>query len=216
MVNVEISYERVVEEMILGDVLQFVLEQNYLGQVIRNVFGYVVSVADPAASLTEVATLVQVEIGDIYLGIQVPGVSGVQTSLRNLDNPDDFIEIDWTGIGTDVAPGPGMPSYVAAAFKLLRGDVDTRNGSKRFTGIGEDFVTDNTWLAVGNPNVLTVQDALAATLFVTPSIMEIEPVIIGRDPITGLPDTGRIAPILEAQAQEIISTQNSRKAGRGE
>lgn len=201
---------------ILGDVLQFVLEQTYLEQVVRNVFGYVVSVADPTATLTEIANEVRVEVGDVYMVVQVPEVSAVQVALKNLDNPEEFIEIDWSGVGLSVGSGPGMPSYVATGFKLLRSDVDTRNGSKRFVGVGEDHVTDNDWNNFEGLAVVDIQDALAATLTVAATIMEIIPVIIGRDPITGEPDPGRISPVSEAQAQPLITTQNSRKAGRGE
>lgn len=201
---------------ILGDVLQVLFEQEFLGQVIRNVFGYVVSVADPTATMDEIADRLIIEIGDIYLNVQVPEINAVQITVKNLDTPAEFIEKDWTGVGGNAPAGPPLPSYVAGGFKFLRGDTDTRNGSKRISGIGEDTVANNDWTTFDSAGVLAIEDAFEATLFITPSIMEIEPVIIGRDPITGQPDTGRIAPVSEVQAQPIITTQNSRKAGRGE
>lgn len=201
---------------ILGDVLQCVLEQNLLGQVIRNVFGYVVSVADPVATVEDVADRVIIEIGLVMLPLQTPAVSAVGITVKNLDTPSEFIEKAWVGNGLNVGSGAVTPSFVAAGFKLLRGDVDTRNGSKRIAGLGEGEVTDNLWDNVGAITTLNFEDALADTLFITPSIMEIIPVIIGRDPITGQPDTGRIAPVIEAQASPTVTTQNSRKAGRGE
>ncbi len=201
---------------LLGDVFQILFEEILLEQVVRNVFGYVVSLADPAASVEDIADRMIIEIGDVFLAIQNVDTSAVQITVKNLDNPDEFIEKAWSGTGGGIGGGATMPSYVAFGFKLLRGDTDTRNGSKRFAGVGEDAVTDNDWNAFTSPGALTLEDALAATVFITPSLMEMIPVIIGRDPITGQPDTGRIAPILEAQAQEKITTQNSRKAGRGE
>lgn len=201
---------------ILGDVLQILFEQELLGQVIRNVFGYVVSVADPAATMEDVADRMIIEIGDVQLTFQNNAVNAVLCTAKNLDNPDEFQEVAWVGSGGHASDGPVLPSYVAAGFKLLRGDVDTRNGSKRVAGIGEDVVSNNDWDGSVGPAVLTYVDALAATIFITPSTMEIMPVIIGRDPITGQPDTGRIAPVIEAQANPQITTQNSRKAGRGE
>lgn len=201
---------------LLGDVIQILFEQEYLGQVIRNVFGYVVSVADPTATIEQVADRAIIEIGDVYLNVQVPEISAVQVTVKNLDTPAEFIEKDWTGVGGNAPAGPPLPSYVAGAFKFLRGDTDTRNGSKRISGIGEDTVANNNWTSFDSAGVLAIQDAFEATIFITPSDMEIEPVIIGRDPITGQPDSGRIAPVNEVQAQELISTQNSRKAGRGE
>lgn len=201
---------------LLGDVFQILFEQELLGQVVRNVFGYVVSVADPAGTPEDVADRMIVEIGNVYNGLQAGAVNNIQITVINLDDATEFIEKGWTGAGTDGTSGPVLPSYVAAALKLLRGDTDTRNGSKRIAGIGEDRVTDNDWTSFDSVTALAVQDAFAATIFITPSLMEMDPIIIGRDPITGQPDTGRIAPIIEAQAQEGISTQNSRKAGRGE
>lgn len=201
---------------LLGDVFQILFEQELLGQVIRNVFGYVVSVADPAATPEDVADRMIVEIGNVYLLLQTGDVNNVQITVNNLDDATEFIEKGWTGVGGDGTAGPVLPSYVAAGFKFLRGDTDTRNGSKRLAGIGEDRVTDNDWTSFDSAAALTTEDAFAATVFITPTSMEMEPIIIGRDPITGLPDTGRIAPIIEAQAQPNITTQNSRKAGRGE
>lgn len=201
---------------LLGDVFQIMFEQELIGQVIRNVFGYVVSVADPAATVEEIADRMIIEIGDVYLTIQVPQVTSTQITVKNLDDLDEFLEKDWSGTGGLIASGPALPSYVAYGFKLLRGDVDTRNGSKRIAGVGEDVVDLNDWSSFEAAATLTVEDAFAATVFITPSTMEMMPVIIGRDPITGQPDTGRIAPVSEAQAQQLITTQNSRKAGRGE
>ena len=201
---------------LLGDVFQILFEQKLLGQVVRNVFGYVVSVADPTATVEDIADRMIIEIGNVYIDVQSASISNVQITVKNLDDDTEFIELAWTGVGTDALAGPVMPSYVAAGYKLLRGDVDTRNGSKRLAGIGEDRVVDNDWTLFDGAASLAIQDAFAATVFITPSSMEMEPIIIGRDPITGQPDTGRISPIIEAQADAEITTQNSRKAGRGE
>jgi len=201
---------------LLGDVIQIVTEQTLLGQVIRNVFGYVVSLADPVTTVEEIADQFILQVAIVMLPMQTPEVSSVGVSVRNLDNPEEFIEKDWVGVGTNVTSGPVMPSYVASGFKLLRSDVDTRNGSKRIAGLGEDEVTDNTWNNSGSATTLDFLDALADILFALPGLTEMLPVIIGRDPITGQPDTGRISPVLEAQANPLVTTQISRKAGRGE
>lgn len=201
---------------ILGDVIQMLFEQEYLGQVIRNVFGYVVSVADETATMDEIADQAILDIGNIYLNVQVPEVSAVQITVNNLDDETEFIEKDWTGVGGNAPAGPALPSYVAGGFKLLRADTDTRNGSKRITGIGEDTVEDNNWTTFESAGVIAVEEAFENALLVSPGTMELLPVIIGRDPITGQPDTGRISPVSEAQAQAFITTQNSRKVGRGE
>lgn len=201
---------------LLGDVLQLVFEQKLLGQVIRNVFGYVVSVADPAATIEDVADRCIIEIGDVYITAQSPSVSNVQIAVKNLDDATEFIEKAWTGVGLNSDGTPVLPSYVAGGFKFLRGDTDTRNGSKRLAGMSEESVVNNDWVIFDSVTVIAIEDAFEATIFITPSTMEIQPIIIGRDPITGLPDTGRISPIIEVQAQEGITTQNSRKAGRGE
>ena len=201
---------------LLGDVIQILFEQKFLDQVIRNVFGYVVSVADPAATMEDVADRMIIEIGNVYLNVQVPEVAAIQVTVNNLDDVTEFIEKVWTGAGGNAPAGPPLPSYVAGGFKFLRADTDTRNGSKRITGIGEDAVVDNDWTAFDSAGVLAIEDAFAATVFITPTSMEVIPIIIGRDPITGQPDTGRISPVSEVQAKESITTQNSRKAGRGE
>lgn len=201
---------------LLGDVFQILFEQELLGQVIRNVFGYVVSVADPAGTPEEIADRMIIEVGNVFSTIQVGTLNNVQVAVKNLDDATEFIEKGWAGSGLDGTGGPVLPSYVAAGFKMLRGDTDTRNGSKRIAGVGEDRVVNNDWTLFDQAAGLAVQDAFEATVFITPSTMEMEPIIIGRDPITGQPDSGRIAPIIEVQAQSIITTQNSRKAGRGE
>lgn len=201
---------------LLGDVFQIIFEQELMGQVIRNVFGYVVSVADPTATVDEIAVQMIADIGDVYATIQVPQVSNTLVTVKNLDDLNEFLEKDWSGIGSLGDSGPAMPSYVAYGFKLLRGDVDTRNGSKRIAGVGEDVVLLNEWTSFDAVETLAVEDAFADTIFIAATLMEMSPIIIGRDPITGQPDTGRIAPVNEAQAQELITTQNSRKAGRGE
>lgn len=202
---------------ILGDLLRFEDVQTMVSVTIRNAYFYEIS------ELT--GTVVESEILQAFVDGIIAPVTGIQhTSLEHtlakLDNITDglsFAETDLTGF-EGVVMDAALPTYSAYSFKLLRGSKVTRNGFKRIAGPTEESVATNFLTSAFRDGVAAqaVIAAMASTLTVTgvDGTATLLPVIAGR-PIA--PSTSyRTQPVLGVQLQNAISTQVSRKAGRGE
>ena len=103
-------------------------------------------------------------------------------------------------------------------FKLVRTDRSTRNGAKRFAGILEAQVTGNELSDPTNAGWVAIETALAADLAVTGSgggAATLSPCIVrfgGLDPL----QITELNLVSEAQVRVNVTTQNSRKPGRGD
>lgn len=198
----------------LGDLIQLVDNQSYLGQQVLNVYYYRVTaslgLADPYLNLLNDAW------SDTVLtpvkAVQSAALEHVSREWRNLTNGVDLFT------DAEVIPGAGsatptslMPSYVSIGFLMQRESLATRNGYKRFAGMNEANISGNTW--VGGAGFLTdIAAGLASDLFITLASVA-EPVIVKR-PIT-TPVTSYVYSSVGGASFRSIGTQNSRKAGRG-
>lgn len=209
--------------MTTSDILRFTARQEYLGQVLENVFFYeVVNVPnDPTFLNPYDAILASFET---RWGVQVRTIQGTQLAHRNyrvdnLSNGFDFRELNINLFGG--AGGQPMPSYVALAVRLHRGSNITRDGQKRIAGLTEVEVDGNLH-QLNATNVAQIEDAHKGTLVSqTGNVPYAVPVIIGRIN-TGTPtaphyvlDLTKRNPVVDASIKATVSTQNSRKPGRG-
>lgn len=198
----------------LGDLIQLVDNQSYLGQQVLNVYYYrvtaVLGIADPY--LEQLNAWWEDTVLAAVLKVQVDALTHNSREWRNLSNNTDLFSAN------DVIPGEvsvsdavSMPSFASLGFLLRRESLVTRNGYKRFAGLPDDAVSGNTW--TGSVGDLTgIEVALASDLQIG-LVAVAEPVIVKR-PITAPVASYDYASIGSAQFRG-IGTQNSRKAGRG-
>ncbi len=198
----------------LGDLIQCVDNQTYLGQQVLNVYYYritaLLGIEDPYLNLLNDSfnTLVLTPV----LDIQNDNLLHVSREWRNMTNGVDLFT------DTEVIPGENSasdaalsPSFISAGFLMQRESLVTRNGYKRFAGLDENAISGNTWVG-GSTATDAVCAGLAADL--TAGLATVaEPVIVKR-PIQAPVESYLYSSIGSASFRG-IGTQNTRKAGRG-
>lgn len=198
----------------MGDLLQLVDNQSYLGQQILNVYYY--RVLSPLGLsdgyLADLNGAWEEGILNPILDLQTAALTHNSREWRNLTNGADLF------VNSTVIPGanPGTdsgltPSFTSLGFLLQRESLATRNGYKRFAGIGEALLSGNTYVG-GASTITEVENALAADL-VLGLVSVAEPVIVKR-PIA-VPVTSYIYSSIGSASFRGVGTQNTRKKGRG-
>lgn len=198
----------------LGDLLQLIDNQVYLGQQILNVYYYrVVSITGLADGyLSAINGYWEEQVLESILQIQASQLEHVSREWKNLSNGIDLF-VDGTVIpGESVHSDSALlPSFISAGFILRRESLATRNGYKRFAGLSDTDVDGNEWTGTAT-QITDIEEALAADL--TGGLVSIvEPVIVKRpiDP----PVSSYVYSSVGSASFRGIGTQNTRKQGRG-
>lgn len=198
----------------VGDLIRITACSNLFSQQVCNVFYYVVAIWTGTIDIDDVLEKwnedIAIPIGPNLSSQLTPGT----LKWENVDNPAETVTI--TGGFAGSAAGDAMPSFVAVSIRLYGETALTRSGWKRLPGIGEGNVAN------GELGTLVVAefDDWAATSLVAPFVSDtpgdfaLEPVIVGRNPDGSL-NLAAVNPIVSAQTQNRVSTQNTRKVGRG-
>jgi hypothetical protein len=201
----------------LGDYLQFDVLSIYLGQNCHNVFYYKVnSITGLGGNYLEaLCQWMETNVLTPVAQIQADAVEYVSITAKNLTNVLDFhVEpVGFNGVIASVAASR-LPSWVAASFKLNRETLATRNGWKRFTGMQDGQVIENT-LDLDPGDVAAIEAALASDI-VLGLVNVAQPVIVKRPLVVPLPTTHVSSGIGSAQLRPFVGSQNSRKPGVGE
>lgn len=199
---------------ILGDLIQLIDNQSYLGQQVLNVYYYRVTatlgLADPY--LADLDSYWGDNVLDPIIQVQADSLAHNSREWRNISNGVDlFVNSDVVNGANSVADTSLLPSYVSLGFLLQRESLATRNGYKRIGGLTENFVEGNTW--TGSPtSIANIETALAGDLNI--GILAVaEPVIVKR-PIE-VPVGSYIYSSIGSCSFRGLGTQNTRKAGRG-
>lgn len=199
----------------LGDLIEIVDYQTYLGEAVLNVYYYLSQNANVVDSdyLESLSTAFTGGVLAAVTELQVEGLLHANRTIKNLSNGVDFF------VDTDVVTGQiaaplatYMPSYVSAGFMLVRSNLNTRNGYKRFSGLTEGNVQGNDLVSFGT-SVDDIEDSLAQELITLLSDTFI-PVIVKR-PIPAPGGADAITNPISSSAFRGIGTQNTRKPGRG-
>lgn len=219
-------FERIYGTMALtGDKLQIALEMRNWNQQCMNVWHYEVTGAltdVPAASIAEAWWN---HVKTAYRAIATAGIPEqrfLMVHVRDADNPVGEA-VSWNipigeQSGTRTAPGTGgdaLPPYVAVTGRLGVGTRATRSGSKRFPfALEADQV--NGVVAAGY--VASIQACLSACteaviLGVPALAVELVPMVRGVG--ASNPPVVTYQRVISTQVNTYISTQNSRKFGRG-
>lgn len=199
---------------VLGDLIQCVDNQSYLGQQILNVYYYRVTSVTPLAGdyLSSMNDSWEGGVLDNVKIIQTPELLHLSREWRNLTNGTDLFVDGSVVPGVDPASAASLtPSFTSLGFLLQRESLVTRNGYKRYGGISEGNISGNTYVG-GMGTIHDIEVGLAADL--TAGIITIaEPVIVKR-PIS-VPVTSYLYSSIGSAIFRGVGTQNTRKAGRG-
>jgi hypothetical protein len=204
-----------------GHILEFIWRSQYESpsNVGLNVFHYQVEVAAPF-NLLDYGQDICNEWYNSQVILLQPITSTIVSwhglTINNLSTPAEF----WEGVSDDqssgAVSGDCLPPYAAWAFILRRTTKVTRNGSKRFWGVPESMQLNGVPTAGAGLLLPGIADALGASMPFTaigsPAIdLILEPRIVRKN---ALGEMTLSQAVYDGQFRQ-ISTQNSRKFGRG-
>lgn len=202
---------------LVGDVIQFIVSGTFLGQEIVNVFFYGLDAGAPhAIDLGLVGNDWMADFESRVLGDLSDEVSYTQLVMNNLTDGLEFaVWAETITGGQDVVP---LPSFCALGVTLLRSNRITRNGGKRFPGLGEAQVDENA-INPATINFTDIENFCGQPLVYADyngdgDTVILRPIIVGRSlNIEGKYelDLNKINPIDGAQVRPNVSTQNTRK-----
>lgn len=202
-----------------GDILELRLVGSIYTEETQNVFQYKVTAAAGTPAYTDVMTDFLAHIGTELAALVSADWSATRIYVRNLTNG---IDIDEAGAAiTGAVAGDAATSMLAYGFRYNRATAITRHGHKRFAGVDEGDLVQNS----AGAGAVTHGDALAAVLEADVSVSDgggntatLEPVIVGRivipGPGYGSYDLTKVNGITGVTFTGVTS-QVSRKAGRG-
>lgn len=200
----------------LGDLIQITAFQRYLEQRVLNVYYY--RVTAPLG----LADGYLASFHTSFLAVVLNAVRAVQASLltydsiryANLSNGIDLLEQPVSLAGTvATTTATAMPSFVAMTWLLRRESLATRNGYKRFAGVNDGTVDGNN-STIGASILDAVSNGLSADLMAGVAVLG-APVIVRRPLLVPAGTSYVYSDIGSAQFRE-VSTQNTRKRGRGD
>lgn len=185
---------------------KLVLEQTYLGSTIFNVYGYLNSLGlddeqDLCAQafdedvMANLAGLQSVNL--TYDSIRVINITG--TLADEVITPG---QADGDVVGNDMAP------FVCAPFRYNRATKDTRNGSKRYSGMVEQNLVGETFTVAYLASLAAHATILQTDITTVGGIFT--PIIIGQETIT--PGLWNYNTLTSVQALDRVTSQVSRKS----
>lgn len=206
-----------------GNLIEVVVKQVAFQQQILNTWTYLVTGTFSGISAGAVANAYWQAVKATYRGVIADAYNPYFSAItvRVLDDPlGDYGEYSIpTGerAGTRVGGGGDLaPVFLATGVRLTVDTRVTKPGQKRIGGLMEGDITNG----VVSGSVITTIDALMSvaaagvlTLGVPALGMDLLPVVVRKDPTTGIPTahqeiTGHLVNIQ-------VTSQNTRKIGRG-
>lgn len=195
--------------MAVGDRYRITDAQLYLSEGVLNVYHYK-QTSGAGGSAEDLRTAFFNVLLQEILALQSNNLSHVAITTINLDNLDDFdINIPTSSnIGEDTTLNP-LASFYAFSFQYVRATRASRHGWKRIAGIPEEAVVGNT--VVGSYNTIAVGVASYMGGNLNSGNAVYTPVIVRKNIVP--------AASLDFGIQDVVfkgvTTQNTRKAGRG-
>lgn len=208
----------------IGDVIELVHEQLYMGQTVNNVYYFQDSVG--GTPLTTLSAWFETNVVPKVKALQAAELSHVNLRLRNLFDVGETYEEVLTGTGAGAADAAELPAFMAYSIRLDHPTGDIRPGFKRIAGGRETHMDDG----LLNATVITLMDTLAGELINPPTtaLTSYVHVIVKRICETSNPTPGAIPSCLKYRLPETVAeaelaypdtfesqtrptTQNSRK-----
>lgn len=206
----------------VGSLIEIAVEGTVFTQQQMNVWTYRLSAYPGPVTAAQIAEAFWQHVKAATRGV---GVS-IHTNLyqtvrvRELDDPlglfGSYAVPTAEQSGTRSSGGSeDTPSFVALGARLHVGSRTTRPGSKRFAGLCEADIVGQSPSPTARAAVQALLDVACVpiTLGAPAALIGLSPVIVRRDPTTGLPVAWQY--IESATATNLVTTQNTRKLGRG-
>jgi len=197
--------------------------QTYFAQQVLNVYYYKTATDFGGTSAAELAETFWFYFGDKLRACQSYELSHWNINVESLDGSLDFgtytippAEREGTQVDTN-----SMSPFAAYGIKLVVSTRQVRPGSKRISGVGEAAVGNGGAILTPQLTVLnTLADQMTQNLVSLLTLDVMLPVIVGfPHPVS---PTGRPArltrvdfPVVSASVMPTLTTQNTRKYGRG-
>lgn len=199
----------------IGDLARITLCGELFDQTACNVFYYVVAGWTGNLSIEDVTTeLVDALVADL-LPVQGDDLVYNLVKFDNLTNPSENTQVGLSIPGEDTTNGTTMSPFAAYSIRLFGTSAATRSGYKRIAGIPEGRIDAGGALTTfAAQSLQDAGDTFASSFIATNTDATLNPVIAGRD-ATGAVDFARLNPISSATVANFMTTQNTRKRGRG-
>lgn len=207
--------------LVEGDIVMITMNGTLFGERCSNVWFYECTDNTGNANLLQVAQEFRALVWQAWIDLTSEDYKRVNVKIDNLTNGLDFADLPVAGDGLVLSPA--CSSAVAGGFTLSVSTRLTRPGSKRMAGIPEVTVADNLWTPEqADMNILT--SAMLNELDLdnlNPAVAcMMNPIVVGRFPIThedaGKIDISRFQSITGIHVSATVTTQTSRRPGRGE
>ena len=197
--------------MAVGDVYELTDHQTYLSQEVANRYHF--RNVGVSGTAEDCALAYVTDILPSLLPLQDDLLEHVRISVINYDDPTDYHEEALVGSeGTSALGGDALPSFVAFRLRILRSSREIRNGSKRYAGLNEGQVNQNTLVAGEVVKLETLASALEQQI-TAPLGGTFSLVLYGH--ITPNRPAPIVVPVAGVQALSGVTTQNSRKVWVG-
>jgi len=189
------------------------------GQQVLNIYHYHFPDLPLRPDSQAVAEAFDAEMVPVIAAIQSVGVVHERIDVELLGSLTDFYSMPTTVTNGDLS-GEALPVFNAFRFDYIRSTKETRSGSKRICGILESQVSGDFLDATAQAAADVVAGYMESPI--TPGIFSVSPVIVGirydksEIPWVELPVSQWVYnPVAGVIANSEVTTQNSRKRGRG-
>lgn len=188
-----------------------------LGNATLNRFFYFLPQPPDTVEAVDVVFEFETKLAAIWEAAVSVDWDGTRVTCDEVTSIQNFFD-STTNIGPGTGVGVNMPPYVSASIRLFRTTKETRSGWKRIGGILEEQQQNGALEVASLAAFNTLADGFADTLpsvggSITPAIVRVT-----LDPATGDPnpaDEWVYNLVASAAANSNLSTQNTRKFGRG-
>lgn len=182
-----------------------ILEQLYQGKTLFNVFSYLHTLGQD----DEQDLCAQAFDEDVMTPISIiQNTSLDYTSIRAINVTGTLAdEVITPSVASGVDAGVEVVSFVTAPFRYNRETKDTRNGSKRLSGLVEENVVTTGFVAAYFTQLQTFATVLETDISTVGGIFS--PIILGSETVT--PGTFNFNTIVSVQALNRTTSQVSRK-----
>jgi len=203
-----------------GDLIEIVVNMTILSQQTLNVWQYEVGNFVSGTSLVQILEGYWNHVKSTYRGVVATGFGNVFVSLKGREMNDpagDYAEFDipvGERAGTRASGGDLLPPYSATAVRLVVGTRATKPGGKRFAGLTEADQASGVLNTLITTPMIALMNVMTAnmTLGAPAALNELNPIVARKD-ANGFVTAWQ--PITGYLINPNVSTQNSRKFGRG-
>lgn len=206
----------------VNSLLEVSLSMQFYGQQVMNVWQYEVDTWPAAVGAVAVGEAWWAHVQTAYRAAMVTSGARIFDSVivRELNNPTgELAEYSIPSASSDGTRAAGtlgsfLASFNAVGVRLTVGTRATRSGQKRFVGLTEGDVAGNDVSATFIGLIDTLMDIMVVNLTLgAPAALTVLAPVVCRKDTTGAVIASQ--PVLGHVINPYVTTQNSRKYGRG-